>query len=282
MARDWSTAEIEATVAEYFAMLRLELAGFPYTKSEHNERVRRLLDGRSKAAVEYKFQNISAVLVNHHHVYVKGYLPAQNYQRALEAAVLEWLGGDRDLPEIIERSSLVNPPMTLEKSSFREILTDPPEQRRAPQAGKVMLPVKIDFVRLDAENRRLGTKGEEFVYELEQRRLFDDERRPDLAKLVRWCSRDDGDGLGYDILSFEEDGGQRFIEVKTTGAGKYLPFALTRNELFCSQKNSERYRLYRLYEFGAAPRLYILAGALDQACALTPTQYRAVAKRREG
>ena len=38
---------------------------------------------------------MSAVLVNHDQTYVKGYLPAQNYQAALESAVLEWLEGSR-------------------------------------------------------------------------------------------------------------------------------------------------------------------------------------------
>jgi hypothetical protein len=36
--------------------------------------------------------------------------------------------------------------------------------------------------------------------------------------------QDDGDGLGYDIASFEASGGPRLIEVKTTAAGKVLSF----------------------------------------------------------
>ena len=275
MALPWSITEIEATVAAYFAMLRLELAGLPYVKTEYNDQLRRLLMDRSKAAVEYKFQNISAVLVNHGHVYVKGYLPAQNYQRALETAVLEWLTGRNDIVETAQGSPVLDPhgPPTL--PTFDEILTDSPDPGRAPRVSRPAVPARIDFVRLDAENRALGHRGEEFVFELEQRRLHDDERRPGLAKKVRWRARDDGDGLGYDILSFERNGSDRLIEVKTTGSGKYFPFALTRNELSCSQQNAQTYRLYRLYEFGPAPRLYILAGALDQACNLTPTQYRA-------
>jgi len=135
---------------------------------------------------------------------------------------------------------------------------------------------KTDFLRLDAENRALGTRGEEFVFELEQRRLHDEERRPHLAKQVRWRARDDGDGLGYDILSFDTTGSKRLIEVNTTGHGKYFPFALTRNELACSQRETGRYRLYRLFEFGASPRLYVLEGALDRTCTLILTQFRAL------
>jgi len=276
MATAWSTEEVEATVAEYFAMLVSELAGLPYRKSEHNERLRRLLNNRSKAAVEFKFQNISAVLVNHGQVYIKGYLPAQNYQRALETAVLEWLAGSRDLVDVVDASPLLNPSGPNTAPTFSEIISTPPEAARAPRQATIRAPVKVDFVRLDAENRALGLRGEEFAFEIEQRRLYDEEHRPDLAKKVRWCARDDGDGLGYDILSFNRDASKRLIEVKTTGLGKYFPFVVTRNELACSQRERVGYHLYRLYEFGMAPKLYVLNGALDTSCSLEPTQYRAM------
>jgi hypothetical protein len=45
---------------------------------------------------------------------------------------------------------------------------------------------RTDFVRRDAENRQLGRLGEEWVVEFEQRRLHDEERRPDLARRVEW------------------------------------------------------------------------------------------------
>lgn len=273
--RPWSTEEVEATVAAYFEMLGLELAGLPYVKAEANERLRKLLDGRSKAAVEYKFQNISAVLVNHDQTYIKGYLPAQNYQAALESAVLEWLEGQHDLAALVHASPVVNPPPPTAVLTFSGILASPPDVARAPrQTGRVLVR-KIDFVRLDAENRALGQRGEELAFELEQRRLHDDLQRPDLARQVRWVARDEGDGLGYDIRSFEGSGEARLIEVKTTGQGKYFPFAVTRNELTVSQREANRYHLYRLFDFGQSPGLYVLGGALDKSCTLSPTQFRA-------
>jgi hypothetical protein len=239
--------------------------------------VRRLED-RSRAAVEYKFQNISAVLVNHGHAYIRGYLPAQNYQQALETAVLEWLEGRSDLADVVDNSPLLNPTSPSTVPAFSEVLSPPPDPRRAARPSAGLRAVKVDFVRRDAENRVLGQRGEEFVFELEQRRLHDDERRPDLARKIRWRSRDDGDGLGYDILSFEPDGNERLVEVKTTGGGIYTQFALTRNELACSRQNMDRYHLYRVFDFGPAPRLYLLRGALDENCTLTPTQYRAAVR----
>jgi hypothetical protein len=276
MMEAWSTEEVESVVSVYFQMLRLELSGLPFVKAEFNQRVRQLT-GRGKGSVEYKFQNISAVLVNHGQVYIRGYLPAQNYQRALESAVLEWLEGRTDLLDMIGTSPILNPPQPTAVPAFSSILSPPPDPRRVARPAPNPVPVKIDFVRRDAENRVLGQRGEEFVFELEQRRLQDEERRPDLAKRVRWCSRDEGDGLGYDIRSFDRAGEQRLIEVKTTCAGIYAQFALTRRELWCSQQQPQRYHLYRLFQFGQAPKLYVLQGALDQTCRLTPTQFNASA-----
>lgn len=274
-ANAWSVEEVEATVAAYFEMLRLELAGIAYNKSERNARLRPLLQNRSKAAVEYKFQNVSAVLVNHGHAYIRGYLPAQNYQQALEGSVLEWLENRDQLVDIAASSPILNPPTPpLGGEAYSALLTDPPEPGRSAR-DRTPRAAKIDFVRRDAENRALGRRGEEFAFELEQRRLHDEVGRPDLARRVRWVARDEGDGLGYDIQSFEATGQQRLVEVKTTGLGKYFPFALTRGELECSRRERKRYQLYRLFDFGTAPRLYVLTGALDEACTLTPTVFRA-------
>lgn len=183
--------------------------------------------------------------------------------------------GQKDLAEAIERSPILNPAPPSVHPAFSEILSPPPDPRRTSRPSRELVAAKVDFVRLDARNRVLGTNGEQFVYEIEQRRLHDEEKRPDLARKVRWRSRDDGDGLGYDILSFERTGAERLIEVKTTGGGIYTQFALTRNELLCSRRSEERYHLYRLFEFGKAPRLYTLQGALDRTCTLEPTQFRA-------
>ena len=67
---DWSREEVEATVGDYFAMLRDELAGLPVNKSERNLRLRRLLQNRSKGSVEFKHANISAVLTLHGYPYI--------------------------------------------------------------------------------------------------------------------------------------------------------------------------------------------------------------------
>jgi hypothetical protein len=57
-----------------------------------------------------------------------------------------------------------------------------------------------------------------------------------LAAQVSHISVERGDGLGYDILSFEPDSRERLIEVKTTRFGEYTPFYVSANELEVSRQ----------------------------------------------
>jgi len=87
---------------------------------------------------------------------------------------------------------------------------------------------------------------------------------------------EEGDGLGYDILSFDErSDAERWIEVKTTGLGIYFPFYATAAEVRCSEDAADRFQLYRVFEFARRPRVYVLAGSLRERCRLEPAVYRA-------
>ena len=100
--------------------------------------------------------------------------------------------------------------------------------------------------------------------------------RDDLAGRVVWASQDLGDGLGFDILSYDDaDDTERMLEVKTTGLGKFFPFYVTGNEVRCSEDVPEQFQLFRVYDFGRDPRLYILHGSLRTLCRLEPVLFRA-------
>jgi hypothetical protein len=99
---------------------------------------------------------------------------------------------------------------------------------------------------------------------------------------VEWVSDTTGDGLGFDVLSFDEiDESERFVEVKTTTQGKYFPFFVTANEVRCSEAMASQYHLYRLFRFTQRPRLYVLHGALSDLCRLEPVSYRATVAGKE-
>ena len=80
-----------------------------------------------------------------------------------------------------------------------------------------------DVAERDARNRALGRAGEERILAHEHATLLVS-GRTDLAERIRWGSDVDGDGAGYDIRSFDTDGSDRLIEVKTTNAGSARRF----------------------------------------------------------
>jgi hypothetical protein len=282
---DWTRDEVEAIVADYFSMLDLELRGERYSKAEHNRRLQEIT-GRSKGSIEFKHQNISAVLINFRQPFIAGYLPRQNYQMLLEQAVLEWLVARprffADLADSPVLTPTIKPPLPSKASPSSLVEAAPlaTEFATGETVGDDARFYRLDFVRRDAENRRLGRLGEEWVVEFEQRRLRDEDRRPDLARRVEWTADTRGDGFGYDIASFNSDESPRLIEVKTTGLGKYFPFMVTANEVRASEREADAYRLYRLFDFAVQPRLYLLSGPLTASCRLEPTQYRARARPR--
>lgn len=281
MTRSWSAFEVEAVVADYFAMLLAELRGETFSKSEHRRALKRLLDNRSDGSVEFKHQNISAVLIRLGYPYVEGYKPRRNYQTLLLQAVRARLETNRELERVVRRFvDAAASPASLD--DLRNRLDVPPtitgrpghaERDRAP--GAAFVSSMVNYLEREARNRSLGRMGEKFALEYERARLrhAGEER---LARQVDHVSVTRGDGLGYDIGSFEVDGSERLIEVKTTGFGKHTPFFVSRNELRVSRGRSD-YHLYRVFGFRTYPRLYVLNGALDRVCTLEPVEYVASA-----
>ena len=133
---------------------------------------------------------------------------------------------------------------------------------------------------MQQENRRRGAQGEQLVVDHE-RDYLRQHGRPDLASRVRWTARDDGDGLGYDILSFDTEGHQRYIEVKTTALGEQTPFYITSAELDFAHRHPGSYALYRVYDVLCEPRFYALEGDITRILELTPTTYSARIKATE-
>ena len=84
----WTVEENSAIVEAYFEMLTEEIAGRPYSKTAVRRRLQKdVLLGRSDASIEFKLQNISAILDEHIKFFLTGYRPAINVQNALRDAV---------------------------------------------------------------------------------------------------------------------------------------------------------------------------------------------------
>ncbi|MDH1261345.1 DUF3883 domain-containing protein [Pseudomonas sp. GD03944] len=274
---DWSQQEVDAIVRDYFEMLGLEAEGHRFNKSEHNEALRKLLNGRSKGSVELKHQNISAVLAGLDLPFIQGYKPRGNSQLLLRKSVQSYLdthGGA--LKKIVDSLEEAKAP---EQKTYSAVLVDSParEARQAlavPAAGRQRLPRKLDYAARDEANRKLGRLGEEWVIGYEQQRL-QEQGRPELFQRLEWISDTRGDGAGYDILSFENEAEHRFIEVKTTNSGIASSFVVSHNELEFSKEAQEQFYLYRVFQLRADPKLFILRGDLSNHLYLKPLDFRA-------
>ncbi|MBC4014618.1 DUF3883 domain-containing protein [Siccirubricoccus deserti] len=273
VGEDWTPAQVEAVVSAYFAMMRLEAQGSPYTKSSFNEQVR-AATGRSKGSVEFKFQNLSAVLDSMGLQWIAGYKPRGHGQvGAIKDALEGYLGSHQGFADKLEPSLPEPPPVP---PSVSGVFTEPPELSipKSPSAAPVRVQ-KWNRAASDARNRTLGEQGERFVVSVERRRLTA-EGRSDLAARVIHTALDEGDGAGFDVASFDADGSPRLIEVKTTNGPAETPFYVTANEVRVSEDRADSYLLYRVYGFAKEPRIYCLKGSLKSgAVRLEATVYRA-------
>lgn len=273
---DWSRLENEAIVADYLDMLEQELRGEPVNKTEHRRQLAPLLDDRSDGSIEFKHANVSAALIELGYAYIDGYKPRSNYQDALLSVVEEQLSARPALAELM-RIQAIEAAVVPTVEDLLARMEAPPAPREAPSRRVSEPPsrrVKLNYLALEAANSSLGLAGEEFVVNFERARLIH-AGKGKLADRVEHVAVTQGDGLGFDVRSFEASGADRLIEVKTTTYGKFIPFFVTQNELDVSREQAEAYQLYRLFHFRRDPRLFNLPGALDKSCDLDPTVYTA-------
>src|SRR5579863_1709122 len=100
----WQDDELDAIVADYFDMLASDLSGRPYVKSRHSAALMAQI-GRSHRSVEFKHQNISAVLDELGMPWIPGYKPKRNYQNAIFDAIDRYLTEQPDALEPVPASS---------------------------------------------------------------------------------------------------------------------------------------------------------------------------------
>ncbi|HET6632309.1 MAG TPA: DUF3883 domain-containing protein [Rhodanobacteraceae bacterium] len=280
MARgeDWTDLEVEACVADYLHMLTLELNGQRYNKTEHAAALMAQLDGRTRQSVEFKHCNISAVMVALGYPYIDGYKPRGNYQSLL-LDIAEAQSEANVVLQEAAQAAVSRPAITMTLQDSAAVWVPRPQVKRVRETAVPYAPrfsaAKRDYLAQEARNRSLGRAGELFVVELEARRLHAAGKKA-LSERVDHVASTQGDGLGYDVLSYEESGRERLIEVKTTAFGQLTPFFVSRNELARSEADSGQYFLYRLFDFRDRPRVFELSGPITDFCQLDPTTYRAI------
>lgn len=275
---DWSREEVEATVQDYLSMASSWLAGTAFNKAAHRRALQAKLNDRSEKSVEFKYRNISAALIDADFPYIPGYTPLFNYQGLLAEVLLERLSASPTLLAIAAADADA-PIVVPEVQDILAVLTSKPKPPKLDaKVGEQSPPLKpkltTNYVEREARNRSLGSAGEQFVINFERARLVLAGKEA-LAGKIEHTAVVKGDYEGYDILSFEESGAERLIEVKTTKYGLETPFFVSRNEVATSERHAHEYQVYRLFEFRAAPRLYTLPGSIGASCQLSAATFLA-------
>lgn len=140
--------------------------------------------------------------------------------------------------------------------------------------------VKVGRLKNDERNVLLGDLGEKAVMEFE-RRTLKQQGYTHLAEKVEQVSATVGDHLGFDVLSYNSAGDEKWIEVKTTTGHQNTKFHISENQIQRSESNPDKFWLYRLYDFNPelnATFMFKLNGNLRNKLHLYPTNYRALPK----
>lgn len=273
MPESWSPFEVEAIVSDYFSMLVKENAGIAYSKAEHRRALLPLLQNRTEGSVEFKHQNISAVLAKYGMPYINGYKPAWNYQRLLEEIVLSRISKELEKSFEVFASSL---PLIKNNIAFNSFEQSPPEKQPISTSEPEIIyrtPVKINYIEREQSNKMIGNTGEKLVLEYEKWRLIN-AGKESFADQIEWVANTQGDGLGFDILSKNANGTDRYIEVKSTKLTKEAPFYFSQNELMFSRDKKSNYHLYRVFNLKDDPKVFVLDGSFDEFCNYQPVKFK--------
>lgn len=269
---DWTAEQVAIVVANYFLMLERERAGDKINKADLYRRIAPEV-GRSEKSIEWKLRNVSAVLDELGIAWISGLLPAHNYQDALVEAVEAQLGLH---PKVLTDPVSIQPGFT---SAGGPVLVQPPAflnsdlQERHPALWRLV--GKYDPAARDELNRSLGRAGEEMVFRFEFDRLCRAGRR-DLAKEMDWPADRSEDHRGYDIRSFESDGEESLLEIKTTNGHARTRFWLSRTQYEVAAQNPSTYRIRRVFHFQNGAEMFDIRPPLDGGLWLIPDKYVAV------
>lgn len=130
------------------------------------------------------------------------------------------------------------------------------------------------FRAIQKTREQIGLAGENWVVDYEK----DDLKNKGYVELADKVTRVSQTNIsaGFDVLSYEIGGGEKFIEVKTTALSK-SEFFLSSNELDVAKEYKQRYWIYFLSEIYGVPRLTKIHNPsveVGRLLSLTPTNFR--------
>ena len=171
----------------------------------------------------------------------------------------------QDIIYAISRYLTIDEPVNAPSRLSRKHFTINPRKREIKFTAR-----KTDYQVQQHRNTAIGKAGELLVLKYEKEHCL-----PKWRSKIKHISADKGDGLGYDILSFDEFGNEKFIEVKTTTRDEKAAFFITAHELAISQLEAEKFYLYRLFNYdkkGETADFFVIKGDLTRFCQ-NPSEY---------
>lgn len=271
-----SENEVRARVRDYFSMLEGELRG-----RNHRHRVFARDNGSGdNGDTETAYRQIAAVLVEQGLPFHSAYRPVPHFPAPMRDAVASYLRNHPELLRLMEAD--VDEPTgmvpDLGGRALDEIASRAPEPGDIPEIGTDEATGTaisgIDFLAREQRNHSLAWAGELFVIQYEIARLREAGAGV-YADAIEHVSAEQGAGGGFDIHSYDADGRDRYIKVKTTRYRRETPFFVTANEIAMAATHREHFWLYRVFGFRELPRLYGINGSLHDRFRLEPTAYRA-------
>jgi hypothetical protein len=121
---------------------------------------------------------------------------------------------------------------------------------------------KIDYQLKNLNNSVTGNKGEEIVLKIERENLRNAGLNELADKVDRVSSKDDT--VGYDILSYDKDGKEKYIEVKASAqTGSTVRFFVSLNEYNIGMKK-DNYYIYYVQDINSEqPKVSIIKNPMD-------------------
>ena len=144
-----------------------------------------------------------------------------------------------------------------------------------------------DYEKDAREHKLLGDRGEYIVYCAEVNRLIDELKisQHKAEQKIDWKSKKGDDSCGYDILSKNIDGSDRYIEVKATQRSDGdTTFYYTENELQFARQNGVNYHIYMVYDIlSKNPKIWDMGNPFydDDTLELHPIKYRVNVKTKK-
>lgn len=161
-----------------------------------------------------------------------------------------------------------------ERSDFYvQLITDISNEKVSSINSQKEISLNLGLDEIINSKIKLGKLGEFIIFQYEKNKLLKNGRE-DLVPKIKMNSLDSG----YDILSFDENGNDKYIKVKTTRKNTVDGFYLTAKELKRSIEYSENYFVYRLYNLNineGSVKLFIYNPPVDTYFNLEPVNYYA-------